>query len=201
MTAQVRTSITDRQNGADAAIPLPEEPPEPSGRPGLAPTLSLPITCDRRTVRGARSACRAAFESWGLPEGAADDAVTIVSELVTNAAVHGRGPAWLRVVVIGREVKIAVFDSGPVTPALRTAINWPDSVVGAGLTPAWAVVNGDALDADDGATTPDGADDLGGRGLLVVSSLAARAWLVDRAGGGKTVMAYLVLPEPVVGAG
>ncbi|MGH4031089.1 ATP-binding protein [Actinomycetota bacterium Odt1-20B] len=48
-----------------------------------------------------------------------DDAALIVSELVTNAALHGRSPCRLRVEVADAYVVVEVYDASPARPRLR----------------------------------------------------------------------------------
>jgi anti-sigma regulatory factor (Ser/Thr protein kinase) len=46
-----------------------------------------------------------------------EDAVLMVSELVTNAVVHGVGAIWLRIDAEADAVRIEVADDGSVAPA------------------------------------------------------------------------------------
>jgi hypothetical protein len=54
--------------------------------------------------------------AWELPESVAEDAILIVSELVTNAIVHGRPPVRLRLVRAPRELAIEVDDDASAIP-------------------------------------------------------------------------------------
>ncbi|MFP5346287.1 MAG: ATP-binding protein [Actinomycetes bacterium] len=51
---------------------------------------------DPTEVARARRALDATLESWGVDSAAADVAVLLTSELVTNAIRHGNGPVVLR---------------------------------------------------------------------------------------------------------
>ena len=52
-------------------------------------------------------------------EGLADDVELIVSELVTNAVVHGSGRITLTLELVQDGVRVAVSDQGPGEPTLR----------------------------------------------------------------------------------
>ncbi|MFI6347487.1 ATP-binding protein [Streptomyces sp. NPDC050560] len=89
--------------------------PRPTGHPGYSETLPRkPQSADR-----ARSLVRTALGVWGLRR-AVDDCALIVTELVTNAVKHARGPS-LRVTVArrGRFVRVAVTDGSRTLPRLR----------------------------------------------------------------------------------
>ncbi|MGP3928247.1 ATP-binding protein [Streptomyces sp. 8N616] len=64
----------------------------------------------------------------GLPAGTRDDALLIVSELVTNAVRHAGGRSALRLAAGPRTLEVAVTDSSSTMPAPRT----PDLVDGTG---------------------------------------------------------------------
>ncbi|MFD8609132.1 ATP-binding protein [Streptomyces sp. NPDC059631] len=67
---------------------------------------------------------------WNLPAEAADDVLLVVSELVTNALVHARPPATLRlwrVPVDGHgAVHVEVSDLGPAAPPTPGSAPDPD---------------------------------------------------------------------------
>ena len=78
---------------------------------------------DATEVRRARTLVRSSLHSWGL----ADEAPAIelaVSELVTNALVHGRGDIEVRLGAGAGTVRLDVCDRGGDTgePALRDAV-------------------------------------------------------------------------------
>ncbi|MFE9815745.1 ATP-binding protein [Streptomyces sp. NBC_00236] len=102
-------------------------------------TMQLPLLRERffrrerRSVRAAREFVRSALADWGFGEVRADDVLVCVSELATNALVHGVPPGrgyrvmlWLR--DEGR-VRVEVHDSGDGEPGVRE----PDGESGRGL--------------------------------------------------------------------
>ncbi|MFJ3185082.1 ATP-binding protein [Streptomyces halstedii] len=125
------------------------------------------------TPRGARLARRLAalqLDRWGIAYGSdlADAATLIVAELAANAATHGRVPGRdfeLRLTrVPGAVLRIEVSDArGESRPPLPEDLAEPT------------------------------ADDLSGRGLLLVRALADRWCVRDRVPVGKTVCAELDL--------
>lgn len=125
-----------------------------------------------RSAAAARGFVRDALLGWGLPE-VVDDAVVLVSELVTNAVVHAGTAAEVSCLREETSVRIEVTDHHPERglPSL-----------GEGPT-------------SERYADPDGE---GGRGLLMCSALAER-WGVEYAAGQKTVWFRLALPEHVVG--
>ena len=82
-------------------------------------SLSLDIRDARYPARRARSWAYEHLLTWGVATPLADDVVLVVSELVTNAALHAP-PArslWLR--RTDRALLIAVTDSDPAQPCMR----------------------------------------------------------------------------------
>ncbi|MET9823595.1 ATP-binding protein [Streptomyces sp. NPDC006349] len=111
---------------------------------------------ERRSVPAARAFAREVLADWGV-RGRADDVVLCVSELATNALVHGVPPGRgfrLRLLPCGDGVRVEVHDSGGGVPAVP-------------------------LDDPGGSAE-------GGRGLLLVSELANK-WGVGERGPGKVV--------------
>ncbi|MFE0950503.1 MULTISPECIES: ATP-binding protein [Streptomyces] len=107
---------------------------------------------ERRSVPAARAFARETLADWGV-RGRADDVALCVSELATNALLHGVPPGrgfLLRLLPCGDGVRVEVHDSGGGVPAVP-------------------------LD-------PDGADE-GGRGLLLVSELADKWGVAEREPG------------------
>lgn len=76
------------------------------------------------------------------------DCLTVVSELVTNSVVHGRGPIVVDVDVRDAEVVLSVSDTHPSVPLQRAAAD--DDETGRGL----AII--DALTLEWGVTLGDG---------------------------------------------
>lgn len=75
---------------------------------------------ERRSVPGARAFARRALEDWDV-RGRTDDVLLCVSELATNALLHGvpagRG-FLLRLLPYAESVRVEVHDSGGGTPAV-----------------------------------------------------------------------------------
>ncbi|MGW0938673.1 ATP-binding protein [Streptomyces sp. NPDC002666] len=102
-------------------------------------TMQLPLLRERffrrerRSVREAREFVRSALADWGFGEVRADEVLVCVSELATNALVHGVPPGrgyrlmvWLR----GEgQVRVEVHDSGDGEPG----VGEPDGESGRGL--------------------------------------------------------------------
>ncbi|MEV4559726.1 SpoIIE family protein phosphatase [Kitasatospora sp. NPDC049285] len=122
-----------------------------------------------RSAAAARGFVRDALLGWDLPE-VVDDAVVLVSELVTNAVVHAGTAAEVACLREDETVRIEVTDRHPER----------------GL-PSFANVT---LNSDRYAD-PDGE---GGRGLLMCSALSS-SWGVEYAAGRKTVWFRLALAE------
>lgn len=73
---------------------------------------------EMRSVRRAREWLRA-FLGARVPVAQADDAILVVSELVTNALRHGLGDVVVRASIEEpTSVRVAVTDSGPEQPTL-----------------------------------------------------------------------------------
>ncbi|MEU6887493.1 ATP-binding protein [Streptomyces viridosporus] len=130
------------------------------------------------TPRGARLARRLAahrLDTWGIPYGTGphEEIVLVLGELTANAVRHGHVPGrdfhlLLHVCALTRTARIEVTDT-------RTERTPPD--------PA-------KLHAP-------GAEDTGGRGLLLVAGLATRwGWYLRSDGPGKTVWAECVCATP-----
>ena len=99
---------------------------------GLPPDrlASWTFPADRRVVRQARGLVVETLRGWGL-EALAELAELLVSEVVTNAVRHARGPVELRV-VRGSTLLVEVTDPVPDPPRERTAT--PEDEGGRGLS-------------------------------------------------------------------
>lgn len=101
---------------------------------------------DRSRVRCLRQITSAYLDLWDLTGSVAEDVVIAVSELVSNAVLHGRGDVSLRIRYIGPELRIEVTDANPAPAELRKANDDEDSGRGlllvAGLAQDWGVTNG-----------------------------------------------------------
>ena len=89
---------------------------------------------DRRSVRLARDFTRETLIDWGTPE-RTDDVLLCVSELTTNALLHGvppgRGFLLQLALATGGVLRVEVHDSG--TGEIRTPDAGPEAEEGRGL--------------------------------------------------------------------
>ncbi|MGW1183277.1 ATP-binding protein [Streptomyces drozdowiczii] len=119
-------------------------------------------------VRTARHAVHDALRDWGLDSAVGDEAVLLVSELVTNSMRYTPGPIGVRL--------------------LRPHPNGDGSSARPGLL---VEVSDPVPDAPTERAA--GPDDESGRGLQLVAC-AARRWGTRRGKSGKTVWFELALP-------
>ncbi|WP_042441892.1 SpoIIE family protein phosphatase [Streptacidiphilus jiangxiensis] len=126
-----------------------------------------------RSVAGARAFVRDTLQGWGFGE-VVDDAVVLVSELVTNAVVHAGTAALVELLRQGEQVRIEVGDRYP-----RRALP---------IYPG----------ADEGPAPTAELEREGGRGLLLCAALASR-WGVDYTATDKRVWFTLDLPARPTG--
>ncbi|MFI0224807.1 ATP-binding protein [Streptomyces lydicus] len=112
--------------------------PEP-GTPGArkrsmatgSPVAEWSFPADPGAVRTARTMVRRVLHEWGV-NGAADMAVLLVSELVTNSLRYASGPIGVRMVLLSAGgLLVEVSDPLPDPPQERTAA--PDDEGGRGL--------------------------------------------------------------------
>ena len=77
--------------------------------------------------------------TWACPDHLVDshEALLLVSELVTNAVVHGEGPIQLTVRCAETRAVIAVTDGGPRLPVIPAKAPGADALAGRGL---WMLV-------------------------------------------------------------
>ena len=71
---------------------------------------------DPAGVRAARRAAMRVVEGWAARPGVADDVCLVVSELVTNALVHGRSDAVLRLLRQGGVIRVEILDEDTRLP-------------------------------------------------------------------------------------
>ncbi|MFS8202691.1 ATP-binding protein [Streptomyces sp. CWNU-52B] len=80
-------------------------------------TYALRLPHDPRAARVARMTVRAALQGHGMAE-IVDVVELLTSEMVTNAYLHTRGPASLRLSALGGgRLRVGVWDSSPHIPA------------------------------------------------------------------------------------
>ncbi|MFE6163293.1 ATP-binding protein [Streptomyces sp. NPDC056486] len=136
--------------------------------PGGAVASKWP--CHPRSVGQAREGLRKALVAWEL-SGAEDAALLVLSELLSNAVVHGKVPR-------GREVE---------TRYLRMACGVRIEVHDTGC------------ELPRPLPLPDG-ELCSGRGLFLVAAVADRWGVAERTGPGKVVWAEVAAPESAAGA-
>lgn len=126
----------------------------------IAATAIAPVTTPPYTHRSIELAfapepvfvgrCRriatATLRLWEVPESVAENAVLIVSELVTNAVEHGGRETALRVRLSETELRIEVTDGNPRPAVLHTPADDEESGRGlylvALLTDRWGTSDG-----------------------------------------------------------
>ncbi|WBO68767.1 ATP-binding protein [Streptomyces camelliae] len=79
-----------------------------------------PVPPAAGAVSAVRRSVAAVLADWSVAPGVAEDVLLVVSELVTNAIVHARPPAVLRLSwAPGDGVRIEVTDAGPALSLRR----------------------------------------------------------------------------------
>ncbi|MFJ9692553.1 ATP-binding protein [Kitasatospora sp. NPDC101183] len=161
----------DEDKGGQRAPERMGRPVEPGPR-----TVTTRFPADRASVGSVRRWTRRVLPELGLDveelDDLAGDVMVVLSELATNAVVHGCGGGEREGVVLGAALGLTVDG------ALRVCVSDP----GAGL-PVVRAVDGEAV---------------GGRGLALVLALADRFGVDSLAGGGKSVWAEFDLPVPAL---
>lgn len=130
-------------------------------RAGDLDSVEVSLPANGTAPAAARSLVRAVLLRWGLPT-LVDAAVLAISELTTNALLHGGPPLVIRLRHLAGEIRVEVHDTG-ASP--------PPSVP---------------------TTVPVGAES--GRGLSIVTALAAETGVEQVAGDGKWVYATFRRP-------
>jgi signal transduction histidine kinase/DNA-binding response OmpR family regulator/serine phosphatase RsbU (regulator of sigma subunit) len=87
----------------------------------LPPAEVVALPAEPVGVREARRVLGAALERWDVDRTLAADAALVVTELVTNAVLHGRGPIDLRLRLAPRHLVVEVQDGTQVLPRRRRA--------------------------------------------------------------------------------
>lgn len=108
---------------------------------------------DARRVKIARQVARVGLGYCGSPA-VVDDAVLIVSELVTNAIVHSGGTDVTFTMTVNDDcLRIAVRDEMPGAPTLRDSADEAERGRGLLLVSCLAEEHGGAWGTDDGGAT------------------------------------------------
>ena len=84
-------------------------------------SIELELREGREPARRARAFCHGVLSTWQVPDHKREDIVLVVSELVTNAILHGGAAEQLRLRRTDRRVVIEVFDQGLQMPHPRAA--------------------------------------------------------------------------------
>ncbi|MFF2211022.1 ATP-binding protein [Streptomyces antibioticus] len=114
-------SISEGRHGTSARAGIPAL--GPSCRAAFLPDLAKVVEM-RQTARAFLGRCR-------VPEPPTEVVVLAVSELVTNAVVHGRGEVTLQITVSADVVRVSVTDHNPAPAVLKQA--GPDGESGRGM--------------------------------------------------------------------
>ncbi|MGW9042860.1 ATP-binding protein [Streptomyces lydicus] len=108
------------------------------------PHLPAGVSVVRRRVRRV-------LADWNLAPDLAENALLVTSEMITNAVVHARPPAVLRLsrIVDGRiALRVEVTDEGPVAAGGRPGAYAGECGRGLGIVTALAAECGTRVDAD-----------------------------------------------------
>jgi CheY-like chemotaxis protein/anti-sigma regulatory factor (Ser/Thr protein kinase) len=121
---------------------------------------SLELEAHVESARLARRFVRETLVTWGVAADSLDDALLVVSELVTNAVVHARTDCELRLGLSPGSVRIEVVDGGGGTPDP--------------LPPSRTRPHGRGLNLIDAVTSAWGVDPRTGGGKLVWAEIPRR---------------------------
>jgi hypothetical protein len=113
-----RTSWITRHQALWARALEPVRPLDAPRAPVTPWDASWPLTRELTSARRARRLVTEQLDDWSL-EGLADTAELLVSELVTNALRHTRGPLRLNLCVRGSRLRCEVEDTDPAGPVRR----------------------------------------------------------------------------------
>jgi anti-sigma regulatory factor (Ser/Thr protein kinase) len=94
-------------------------------------TASMPIAAEAEMVQQTRRFVTATLEGWDMPAGLLRDAVLLVSEMSTNAIIHGQAPIELRLRRGAADLLIEVDDGATSVP--RRLRPTPEDEHGRGL--------------------------------------------------------------------
>jgi len=104
-----------------------------------------------------RRHARTVLNSWKVNASAIEDAVLVISELVTNAVVHALPPAVLRLSLTRRDgcrdLHIEITDGGPQHPSQRSPENPQPEEHGRGFSIVTALCTDSGIQSHSGKTT------------------------------------------------
>jgi anti-sigma regulatory factor (Ser/Thr protein kinase) len=105
----------------------------PQETDGAGRTEVIELDGDPDAPARGRHAVTEVLAGWGCAESAREDLLVVVSELVTNAVVHGAEPIVVTVVRDGQRVRVEVTDGATdASPHNHRAA--PDAETGRGLS-------------------------------------------------------------------
>ncbi len=155
-------------------------------------SASTRLPASPRSAPAARTFLRDHLSAWSA-ERVRDEAELVLTELVTNAVLHGRPPVDVTVACLGDVVEVVVADASPLPPQPR-----------AGRTDLLRDLDATlALEAGSPGVLHDRDPRLGvgssgpvaaGRGLQLVRALSTH-WGSGEVPDGKAVWARLALPD------
>jgi anti-sigma regulatory factor (Ser/Thr protein kinase) len=93
------------------------------------PVMQFPA--DRTAPSRARRFVAETLRSWDVPRRVIDDAVLLVSELVTNALLHARSAPVVELDRLNGRIRFVVCDDSPALPRRRRYAR--DAVTGRGI--------------------------------------------------------------------
>ena len=111
--------------------------------------VSVDLARDLASVMVARRFVRETFRSWGVSH-TLDDALIVVSELVTNAITHAYSACQVRLSIDETSVRVEVFDEGAGTPDPKPPTSTAEHGRGLHLINALTAAWGIELIPDDG---------------------------------------------------
>jgi AraC-like DNA-binding protein/anti-sigma regulatory factor (Ser/Thr protein kinase) len=123
------------------SVPLAASVDDAAARVGDRPTrltCGMELPAEPASVARARDFLRDVSRRWGVPD--RDDAVTVVTELVTNAVEHAGTPLRLRLVLDRAGLRVSVRDGHPGEPDPRGPYGRGLGTV-VGLSRTWGVLH------------------------------------------------------------
>jgi anti-sigma regulatory factor (Ser/Thr protein kinase) len=105
----------------------------------------MELTAGPHASREARNAARVVLEDWSVPTPLLDDAILVISELVTNAVRHAGSASTLELELgqTRERLRISLADESEATPRLRRVRNAAEDGRGlailAALSDRWGV--------------------------------------------------------------
>jgi anti-sigma regulatory factor (Ser/Thr protein kinase) len=109
----------------------------------------MEFPADRTAPSQARRFVADTLHAWAVPSDVADDAVLLVSELVTNALLHARSAPVVEVEYDDELLRCVVVDDSPVVPRRRRYAT--DAVTGRGIALVETLASRWGVDVDSGA--------------------------------------------------